>query len=61
LDAVSLLLVWLGAQAVWLQSAYQLEFLAQQAFFRVWVASVLFFLANAWILTKLVRSVDLKN
>lgn len=56
-ESVALVAVWLAAQALWLQSAYQLEFLGRQVFVRVWAASVAFFAANAWILVRLVRAV----
>ncbi|GAO49306.1 hypothetical protein G7K_3457-t1 [Saitoella complicata NRRL Y-17804] len=45
------LALWVGAQAVWLHRAYALEFLGENTFFPgLWVAGMLFFGVNVWIL-----------
>lgn len=41
---------WFIGQAVWLYKAYQLEFLAHNQFFELWMASLLFFVINVYIL-----------
>lgn len=42
---------WAAAQGVWLQKAYQLEFLGYSTFVPgLWVASILFFAVNCWLL-----------
>ncbi|RYO80333.1 hypothetical protein DL762_007700 [Monosporascus cannonballus] len=45
------LALWAGTQALWLQQAYELEFLGRSTFAPgLWLASLAFFLANCWIL-----------
>ncbi|KAG0164879.1 hypothetical protein DFQ30_009260, partial [Apophysomyces sp. BC1015] len=39
---------------VWLHFAYKLEFLGQNTFFSIWIASMLFFTANCWIVVELI-------
>ncbi|KAI8099307.1 PIG-M-domain-containing protein [Halteromyces radiatus] len=52
---IFLILSWIAGQGLWLQSAYQLEFLGQNTFFSLWLASLFFFLMNSWIVVSLVR------
>ncbi|KAI9890140.1 MAG: GPI mannosyltransferase 1 [Vezdaea aestivalis] len=48
---VTLLGLWLGGQAIWLNAAYQLEFLGKATFVpELWVASLGFFAVNVGIL-----------
>ncbi|KAI9259374.1 PIG-M-domain-containing protein [Sporodiniella umbellata] len=49
-----LLLSWVAGQGLWLNYAYQLEFLAQPTFFQLWIAGALFFTANIWIVVELI-------
>ncbi|TVY19507.1 GPI mannosyltransferase 1 [Lachnellula arida] len=43
--------LWVATQGLWLQQAFQLEFLGNSTFVPgLWVSSLLFFLTNAWIL-----------
>ncbi|KAG4419952.1 GPI mannosyltransferase 1 [Cadophora malorum] len=48
---ISAAVLWVLAQALWLQQGFQLEFLGQSTFVPgLWVASILFFLTNSWLL-----------
>ncbi|KAI6710713.1 GPI mannosyltransferase [Diplocarpon mali] len=43
--------LWVLSQALWLQQGFQLEFLGQSIYVPgLWVASILFFLINTWLL-----------
>jgi GPI mannosyltransferase 1 subunit M len=47
--------LWAGAQALWLQQGYQLEFLGRSTFFPgLWLSSLVFFGVSCWILTIIV-------
>lgn len=46
----AMVLVWFATQGLWLYYAYRLEFLGENTFYNIWVASLLFFSANMWIL-----------
>jgi phosphatidylinositol glycan class M len=48
--AVVLLLVWVGSQALWLSEAYKLEFLGRDVFWELWVRSLIYVGAGAWVL-----------
>ncbi|MCJ1309198.1 GPI mannosyltransferase 1 [Agyrium rufum] len=49
---------WIGAQALWLQQGYQLEFLGRSTFFPgLWLTSLVFFATNVWILGIVVEDV----
>ncbi|CAG8491470.1 3374_t:CDS:2 [Diversispora eburnea] len=56
-----MLLAWVGSQAFWLYQAYQVEFLGENTFLRIWMASVTFFIVNVWILTELVKNHNYKK
>lgn len=52
------LLLWVAGQAIWLQQGYELEFLGHSTFVPgLWLASVIFFLINCWILGIIVGDV----
>jgi phosphatidylinositol glycan class M len=49
---------WILGQALWLQQGYQLEFLGRSTFIPgLWIASLTFFLVNAWILGIIVSDI----
>ncbi|OAA62239.1 Mannosyltransferase, DXD [Cordyceps fumosorosea ARSEF 2679] len=48
---ITALVLWVVAQAAWLQQGYELEFLGKSTFVPgLWLASLFFFLVNCWIL-----------
>jgi phosphatidylinositol glycan class M len=52
------LILWVLGQAAWLQQGFELEFLGRSTFVPgLWLASVAFFLVNAWLLGLIVRDV----
>lgn len=52
--------LWVATQALWLQQGFELEFLGRSTFVPVlWLASILFFLTNTWILGIIVSDVGL--
>lgn len=55
-EAVLMTIVWIGSQAIWLTIAYRLEFLGEAVFLELWLASILFFLSNCWIVSKILTS-----
>ena len=55
---IAALLLWVLGQAMWLQQGYELEFLGKSTFVPgLWLASVLFFASNCWILGVIVSDV----
>jgi GPI mannosyltransferase 1 subunit M len=54
--------LWVSTQAYWLQQGFQLEFLGKSTFVPgLWIASLLFFLTNAWILNIIISDIGLKS
>lgn len=52
------LTLWVLGQAFWLQQGFQLEFLGKSTFFPgLWLASILFFGVNCWILGVIVKDI----
>ncbi|KAN0024334.1 hypothetical protein ACTFIV_008740 [Dictyostelium citrinum] len=51
---IVLFAVWMGSQGLWFYSAFNLEFLGLQTFWNIWLAGLLFFMANIYILIKLI-------
>lgn len=50
--------LWVGAQALWLWQAYELEFLGRSTFVPgLWGSSLLFYAVNMWILGIIVSDV----
>lgn len=55
---ISAALIWIATQGLWLQQGFQLEFLGQSTFVPgLWLASLLFFLTNVWILGIIVSDI----
>lgn len=48
------LLAWIAGQALWLYFAYQFEMLAMNTFHEMWIATLLFFCINIYILGNIV-------
>lgn len=51
---ITLLVLWLGSQAIWLLPAYLLEFQGQNTFLLLWLSSLLFLGVNAFIVYKVI-------
>jgi phosphatidylinositol glycan class M len=51
-----LLIAWAAGQGLWLNFAYQLEFLGQNTFLQLWIAGVFFFVINCWIVVEMILS-----
>ncbi|KAF9435571.1 hypothetical protein BGZ76_005963 [Entomortierella beljakovae] len=49
---------WAASQGLWLFNAYNLEFLGENTFMMLFVASSVMFVSNVWILTELIREAD---
>lgn len=49
-NGLLLLSMWVGGQALWLAQAYYLEFQGKPLFLNVWVAGLIFLVANTFIL-----------
>lgn len=47
--------LWFGAQGLWLNLAYKLEFLGINTFVPLWTSSILFMLVNTWIAGQFIR------
>lgn len=47
---------WVITQALWLNQAYQLEFLGESVFRELWFCSLFFFVCNSWILVSLIQA-----
>lgn len=50
-----LLLAWFLTETHWLYWGYQLEFEGRSVFTELWLAGILFFLVNVWIIVELIR------
>ncbi|KAL8921694.1 MAG: hypothetical protein Q9208_005623 [Pyrenodesmia sp. 3 TL-2023] len=56
------LILWTGAQALWLHQAYRLEFLGLSTFVPgLFVSGLLFFAVNAWILGIMVEDIGARD
>lgn len=51
---VLLPIAWAAGQGLWLWFAYRLEFLAENTFFSIWVAGIVFFVINVAIIISLI-------
>lgn len=43
-------------QALWLYFGYRLEFLAQDVYFSLWMAGLLFLVINTWCIVSLIKA-----
>ena len=57
-QGLGLTLGWFVADFHWLFWAYRLEFLGENSYFQVWLASILFFGMNLYILAQCMSSHD---
>lgn len=48
-------LLWFGSQGLWLYFAYRLEFLGENKFLEIWLASLLYFLINVMFIVKIIH------
>ena len=53
---LALIALWMVTEGHWLFWAYKLEFLGENTFFQIWVASLLFFAASVAIMVVFVRA-----
>ncbi|KAI9266767.1 PIG-M-domain-containing protein [Phascolomyces articulosus] len=51
---LTLIAAWAAGQGIWLNYAYHLEFLGENTFFSIWIASIVFFIINCWIAVELI-------
>ncbi|GAM27344.1 hypothetical protein SAMD00019534_105190 [Acytostelium subglobosum LB1] len=58
IGGIIMFLLWIGSQALWLVSAFKLEFLGHQTFYNIWLAGILFFSVNIWILVRFIVQHD---
>jgi len=57
-QTLAYLAVWIGTQVLWLSKAYKLEFLGRNAFFGLWVRSLIYIVGNCWVLAGIVDGYD---
>ncbi|TFK30163.1 GPI mannosyltransferase 1 [Coprinopsis marcescibilis] len=48
--------VWAGTQGLWLSEAYNLEFLGENVFFRLWIRGLIYVIGNAWVLVEIMKA-----
>lgn len=53
--ALLMVVLWVGAQALWLSQGYRLEFLGESVFVELWACGVLWLIVNAWLVGELVK------
>ncbi|CAG9321016.1 unnamed protein product [Blepharisma stoltei] len=49
-----LLTCWVASELFWNYWCYRLEYLGENKFLEIWIASALFFMTNAWILREII-------
>jgi len=55
---VAALVLWVGAQGLWLHQGFELEFLGKTTFVPgLWLSSLAFFLVNCWLLGVIIGDV----
>ena len=58
--ATLMVLGWIGAQALWLGIAYQLEFRAREVFLPLWAAGIVLFAVSVWVLGEVIEGWDVE-
>jgi GPI mannosyltransferase 1 subunit M len=49
-QAVACGILWISTQALWLSTAYKLEFLGEEVFFSIWIAGLVYVFGHVWVL-----------
>ncbi|GAA6024478.1 hypothetical protein JCM10207_004508 [Rhodosporidiobolus poonsookiae] len=50
--------LWIGGQALWLSQAYRLEMAGEERHREVWLAGILFLVAQSWVLRELLEGAE---
>jgi len=58
---IALILFWVVTEVHWLFWAYRLEFLGESVFRQLWMACIFFFLAQSWVILKILDSMTAVN
>jgi len=53
--ASMMIALWVAAQAVWLGTAYQLEFQAKEVYLALWFAGISLFGVSVWVLGEIIE------
>jgi phosphatidylinositol glycan class M len=46
---------WIAAQAIWLGTAYQLEFMAREVYLLLWAAGIALLGVSTWVLGEVIE------
>jgi phosphatidylinositol glycan class M len=53
---IKYLTCWIGTQALWLSQAYNVEFLGEPIFCRLWLCSLIYVIGHSWVLAGITDS-----
>ncbi len=56
--AGGMIALWIAGQAVWLGTAYRLEFLAEEVYLTLWAAGIGLFAISVWVLGEVIEGFD---